>query len=97
MCFNALVIILGKTDNRVFPRSLARDNKHHLEKEQAIMLIRAMANVSNSISERRSGAGCGSIPISEAVIRAVIAIADQSEDPFKGVCLVTLAEIRKLF
>lgn len=81
--------------NDAVSRTLARDNKHHLEKEQAVLLIRTMANVSNSISERHTGAGCGSVPISEAVIRAVIAIAEQMEDPFKGICLVTLAEIRK--
>ncbi|GJJ15545.1 hypothetical protein Clacol_009823 [Clathrus columnatus] len=74
-------------------RTLARDNKHHLEKEQAILLVRAMINISNSIFERHAGAGCGSIPISEAIIRAVLAIAEHPEEPFRGICLVTLAEI----
>ncbi|KAF8517336.1 Rapamycin-insensitive companion of mTOR, N-term-domain-containing protein [Gautieria morchelliformis] len=74
-------------------RSLARDNKHHLEKEQALLLIRSLVDIGNSILERRTGAGCGSVPVSESVMRAVVAIAEQVEDPFRGICLVTLTEI----
>ncbi|KAF8503219.1 Rapamycin-insensitive companion of mTOR, N-term-domain-containing protein [Hysterangium stoloniferum] len=74
-------------------RSLAKDNKYHLEKEQALLLIRAMVNIGNSILERHAGAGCGSVAVSERVMRAMIAIAEQPEDPFRGICLVTLTEI----
>ena len=75
--------------------SLARDNKHHLEKEQVVLLIRSLVDIGNSILERRAGAGCGSVPVSEPVMRAVVAIAEQAEDPFRGICLVTLTEIRE--
>ncbi|KAF8578071.1 hypothetical protein K439DRAFT_1395907 [Ramaria rubella] len=74
-------------------RTLSRDNKHHLEKEQVMLLIRSLVNIGNSILERRTGAGCGSVPVSEPVMRAVVAVAEQPEDPFRGICLVTLTEI----
>lgn len=73
---------------------MARDNKHQVEKEQAILLIRALVNVGNSDIERHTGVGCGSIPVSERVMRAMIAIAEQPEEGFRGICLVTLTEIR---
>ncbi|KAI0073477.1 hypothetical protein K474DRAFT_1666532 [Panus rudis PR-1116 ss-1] len=73
-------------------KSLARDNKHIVEKEQVIKLIRAMVEIG---SEKRSphAVGSGTVPLSEAIMRAVIAIAEQPEDPLKPICIQTLTEI----
>lgn len=39
--------------------------------------------------------GTGIVPLSEAVMRALIAVAEQPEDPFRPICIQTIAEIRK--
>lgn len=39
------------------------------------------------------GVGAGKVPLSHAVMRAVIAVAESPEDPFKAICMETLAEI----
>ncbi|KAF7968453.1 hypothetical protein HWV62_30533 [Athelia sp. TMB] len=72
--------------------SLTRDNKHAVEKEQVIKLIRAVVTVSR---ERKSIVGTGpvTVPISDCVMRALVAVADYPEDPFRSVCIQTLAEI----
>ncbi|RXW24422.1 hypothetical protein EST38_g1410 [Candolleomyces aberdarensis] len=76
-------------------KSLQRDNKHAIEKEQAIKLIRTIIEVgttrkSASIS---SGASSGAVQLSEAVMRAFIALAEHPEEPFRPVCIQTLTEI----
>ncbi|KAF7965609.1 hypothetical protein HWV62_33461 [Athelia sp. TMB] len=73
-------------------KSLTRDNKHAVEKEQVIKLIRAVVTVSR---ERKSIIGTGpvTVPISDCVMRALVAVADYPEDPFRSVCIQTLAEI----
>ncbi|KAJ2919190.1 hypothetical protein MD484_g1222, partial [Candolleomyces efflorescens] len=72
-----------------------RDNKHAIEKEQAIKLIRTIIEVgttrkSDSIS---SGASSGTVHLSDAVMRAFIALAEHPEEPFRPVCIQTLTEI----
>lgn len=64
-----------------------------MEKEQVIKLIRAIIDVGS----RRSPhvAGSGSVPLSEPVMRAFIAVAEQPDDPFKSICVQTLTEIRQ--
>ncbi|KIJ54571.1 hypothetical protein M422DRAFT_24511 [Sphaerobolus stellatus SS14] len=73
-------------------RTLVRDSKHHVEKEQAILLIRALVNGGSNLDRRPATAG-GRVPVSEPIMRAMIAIAEQPEEPFRGICLVTLTEI----
>ncbi|KAJ3553483.1 hypothetical protein NM688_g3590 [Phlebia brevispora] len=71
-------------------KSLARDSKHAVEKEQAIKLIRAIVEIG---SQRTAGFGTGKVPLTEAVMRAIIALAEHTEDAFKPICLQTLTEI----
>ncbi|KAG8949781.1 hypothetical protein FRC04_008321 [Tulasnella sp. 424] len=74
-------------------RSLARDNKHAVEKEQAIKLIRSYIDVGSSRRSPTVGAGSGHVPLSEGVMRALIAVAEHPEDQFRHIALETLAEI----
>ncbi|EGN98236.1 hypothetical protein SERLA73DRAFT_169260 [Serpula lacrymans var. lacrymans S7.3] len=74
-------------------KSLARDNKHAIEKEQVIKLIRAIVEIGSERSERRGITGTGMIPLSEPVMRAFIAVAEHTEDPFRPICVQTLAEM----
>ncbi|KAI0087847.1 Rapamycin-insensitive companion of mTOR, N-term-domain-containing protein [Irpex rosettiformis] len=74
-------------------KSLSRDNKYTVEKEQAIKLIRAIVEIGSSRHGPGSAVGTGSVPLSEPVMRAFIAVAEQPEDPFKPICVQTLVEI----
>ncbi|KIO29376.1 hypothetical protein M407DRAFT_70503 [Tulasnella calospora MUT 4182] len=74
-------------------RSLARDNKHAVEKEQAIKLIRAYIDIGSSRKSPTVGAGSGHVPLSEGVMRALVAVAEHPEDQFRHIALETLAEI----
>jgi rapamycin-insensitive companion of mTOR len=74
----------------VYLRSLALDNKHMVEKEQAIKLIRAVVAIG---SQKRNSNHTGTVPLlSERVMCAFIAIAEQPDDPFKFIAIQTLAE-----
>ena len=77
-----------------FSRSLLRDNKHAVEKEQVAKLVRAVVEVGTL---RDSGARTGVIPLSETVMRAVIAVAEHADDPFRPIFIQTLAEIGIFF
>ncbi|KAJ7672758.1 Rapamycin-insensitive companion of mTOR, N-term-domain-containing protein [Mycena rosella] len=74
-------------------KSLTRDNKHTMEKEQVIKLIRTMVEVGTVRNEFRGAGGCGTVPLSGAVMRAFVAVAEHAEDPFRPICIQTLAEI----
>ncbi|KAG9036760.1 hypothetical protein FRB95_008091 [Tulasnella sp. JGI-2019a] len=74
-------------------RSLARDNKHAVEKEQVIKLIRTHVDVGSSGRSPALGVGSSAVPLSDAVMRALIAAAEHPEDQFRHVILETLAEI----
>lgn len=39
------------------------------------------------------GGGTCVVPISEPIMRAIIAVAEQPEDPFRLICIETLTEI----
>ncbi len=65
-----------------------------MEKEQAIKLIRALVELG---SQRTAGFGTGKVPLTEPIMRALIAVAEHTEDPFKPICLQTLTEIRRFF
>lgn len=74
-------------------RSLALDIKHTVEKEQAIKLIRAFTAIG---SQRRGSphvASLGTVPLSERVMRAFVAVAEQPDDPFRPIAVQTLTEI----
>ncbi|KAJ7761527.1 Rapamycin-insensitive companion of mTOR, N-term-domain-containing protein [Mycena maculata] len=74
-------------------RSLTRDNKYLMEKEQVIKLIRTLVEVGTVRNEFRGAGGCGTVPLSGAVMRAFVAVAEHAEDPFRPICIQTLAEI----
>ncbi|KAH9889877.1 Rapamycin-insensitive companion of mTOR, N-term-domain-containing protein [Cubamyces lactineus] len=74
-------------------KTLSRDNKHSVEKEQVIKLIRAIVDLGSERHLSHSGIGSGSVPLSDAVMRALIAVAEYPEDPFKPICVQTLTEI----
>jgi rapamycin-insensitive companion of mTOR len=74
---------------------LTRDNKHAVEKEQVIKLIRAIVEIGTERRDSPVAAGAGTVPLSEAVMRALIAVAEHTEDPFRPICVQTLAEIRE--
>jgi rapamycin-insensitive companion of mTOR len=78
-------------------RTLAKDNKHAIEKEQAIKLIRAVVEIGSENGGQPTAVGFGSVPLSETVMRGIVAIAEQPEDPFKTICIQTLIEIRSYF
>lgn len=76
-------------------KSLARDNKFSVEREQVIKLIRAIVDIAAEKRDTR-GAGSTSIPLSEPVMRAFIAVAEHAEDPFRSISVQTLAEMSLL-
>ncbi|QRV77606.1 STE16 protein [Ceratobasidium sp. AG-Ba] len=99
---NELVETLQKNHWQIMqPKSharptFARDSKHGIEKESALLLIRKIVEVgSNSRTESTTKPGLGPrhAAVSEAVVRALIAIADHPDDPLRHICLLTLAEI----
>ncbi|KAF7298974.1 hypothetical protein MIND_00845600 [Mycena indigotica] len=73
-------------------KSLTRDSKHALEREQAIKLIRTIVEV-GTVRDESQSAGPGLVPLSAAVMRALVAVAEHAEDPFRLICIQTLAEI----
>jgi rapamycin-insensitive companion of mTOR len=75
-----------------FSRSLLRDNKHAVEKEQVVKLVRAVVEV-GTLRDSGARSGTGVIPLSETVMRAVIAVAEHADDPFRPIFIQTLAEI----
>ncbi|KAF5382569.1 hypothetical protein D9615_002880 [Tricholomella constricta] len=74
-------------------KSLNRDNKHSVEKEQVVKLIRTMVEIGTARRDSPSSGGPGVVPLSEPIMRALISVAEQPEDPFRLICVETLAEI----
>lgn len=66
-----------------------------MEKEQVVKLVRAVVEIGSERHSPNSAVGTGTVPLSDAVMRAVIAVAEYPEDPFKSICLQTLTEICK--
>ena len=62
--------------------SLAKDSKATIEREQALKFVRAFVDVKDGVSE-----------LSNAVIRAVVSVAEHSEDRLRNISLLTLTEI----
>lgn len=76
-------------------RSLALDIKHTVEKEQAIKLIRTIVAIGSQKRGSTLVSCAGAMPLSERVMRAFIAVAEQPDDPFRPVALQTLTEISR--
>ncbi|KAI0052718.1 hypothetical protein FA95DRAFT_1553382 [Auriscalpium vulgare] len=74
-------------------KSLTLDNKHTVEKEQVIKLIRAIVEIGSQRRDPHNTACSGTVPLSEPVMRAFVAVAEQPDDPFRSMCIQTLAEI----
>lgn len=74
-------------------RSLNRDNKSAVEKEQAIKLVRTIVEVGTTRRDSSVSSGAATVPISDVVLRSIIAVAEHLDDPFRAVCIETLAEI----
>ncbi|KAF8631052.1 hypothetical protein AX15_002660 [Amanita polypyramis BW_CC] len=74
-------------------KSLCRDNKYAVEKEQVVKLIRTIVEVGSTRPEPSAASTNLVVPLSEPVMRSLIAIAEQVEDPFRPICIQTLAEI----
>ncbi|KAI9723131.1 MAG: hypothetical protein M1828_004379 [Chrysothrix sp. TS-e1954] len=62
--------------------SLVKETKASVEREQALKFVRAFLDVKDGIAE-----------ISRAVVRTLVAIAEQGDDRMKHICILTLAEV----
>ena len=67
-----------------------------MEKEQVIKLIRSIVEIGSERVESPGVPGAGAVPLSEPIMRALIAVAEHAEDPFRSICIQTLAEICEL-
>ena len=62
--------------------SLAKDSKATIEREQALKFVRAFLDVKDGARE-----------VSNAVVRAVVSVAELHEDRLRNIAILTLAEI----
>ena len=62
--------------------SLVKKGKALLEREQAVKFVRAFLDVKDGVFE-----------LSRGVIRAIVAVAEHSEDRLKNICILTLIEL----
>ncbi|KAI9893756.1 MAG: hypothetical protein M1814_005972 [Vezdaea aestivalis] len=62
--------------------SMVKEGKANVEREQALKFVRAFLDVKDGIRE-----------ISKAVVRTLVAVAEQEDDRLRGLCIETLAEI----
>ena len=62
--------------------SLAKDSKSTIEREQALKFVRAFLDVKDGAQE-----------ISNSVVRAIVAVAEQHDDRLRNIAVLTLAEI----
>ncbi|EKM79491.1 hypothetical protein AGABI1DRAFT_120880 [Agaricus bisporus var. burnettii JB137-S8] len=85
---------LGTTLDWYIVKSLTRDNKFAVEKEQAIKLVRTIVEVGTTHRDSPVSSGVAVIAISDAVLRAITAVAENIDDPFRTICIETLTEIR---
>ncbi|XP_006462786.1 hypothetical protein AGABI2DRAFT_186649 [Agaricus bisporus var. bisporus H97] len=84
---------LGTTLDWYIVKSLTRDNKFAVEKEQAIKLVRTIVEVGTTHRDSPVSSGVAVIAISDAVLRAITAVAENIDDPFRTICIETLTEI----
>ncbi|KAF2097173.1 cytosolic regulator pianissimo [Rhizodiscina lignyota] len=62
--------------------SLVKENKANVEREQALKFVRAFLDVKDGVLE-----------ISRAIVRILVAIAEQGEDKLRNISILTLSEI----
>lgn len=77
-------------------RSLSRDHKADLEKEHALRLIRTLLALPDTYSEEGGDGDDGEHvvrPVSVAVMRAVVSIAENQEEKLRLASLETLGEL----
>lgn len=67
---------------KLFRRSLSRDHKFEVEKEQALRLVRLLLSLPDTDQ-----------PVPSSVIRAITAIAEQTEEKLRLAALQTLGEL----
>ncbi|KAI9348732.1 Rapamycin-insensitive companion of mTOR, N-term-domain-containing protein [Zopfochytrium polystomum] len=63
-------------------RTLTRDHRHDLEREQALKLVRTIIEIPGAITY-----------LPPAVVRVLVAVSEYNEDRFKNACIATLCEI----
>ncbi|KAI9755625.1 MAG: 54S ribosomal protein L13 [Chaenotheca gracillima] len=78
----SLQIIRGLNTDYLVILSLVKEGKASVEREQALKFVRAFLEVKDGIRE-----------LSRAVCRTLVAVAENSEDRLRCICLETLAEI----
>ena len=61
-----------------------------------VKLVRAIIEV-GTLRDSNARSGTGVVPLSETVMRAVIAVAEHADDPFRPILIQTLAEISVFF
>lgn len=57
-------------------------------------MIRKIVEVGTVRPDMERKSGLGIVPLSEAVMRSIVAVAEHAEDPFRLICIEILAEIR---
>lgn len=62
--------------------AMVKDSKTSVEREQALKFVRAFLDVKGGVTE-----------ISRAVVRVIVAVAEQSEDRLRNMAILTLSEI----
>ena len=78
----SLVIMRSFSTDLLVLRALVREGKDSMEREQALKFVRAFLDVKDGVEE-----------IAQAVIRALVAIAEQHDDRLRQIGIVTLCEI----
>ncbi|OAL49356.1 hypothetical protein IQ07DRAFT_51916 [Pyrenochaeta sp. DS3sAY3a] len=78
----SLRIIRGLHTDYLVILSLVKEGKASVEREQALKFIRAFLDVKGGVEE-----------ISRAVVRIIVAVAEQAEDRLRNIATLTLAEI----
>jgi hypothetical protein len=74
-------------------RSIMRDNRSIIEKEQALKLIRAIMDVQYAGDIGGVNTKHGDSCLNTSVVRAMVAAAEHSDDKLSSVFLETLVEL----
>ena len=78
----SLQVIRGLNTDYLVMLSLVKETKASVEREQALKFIRAFLDVKDGVQE-----------ISPAIVRIIVAIAEQNDDRLKSMALLTIAEL----
>ncbi len=78
----SLQIIRGLNTDYMVIMSLVKETKATLEREQALKFVRAFMDVRDGVKE-----------LSLAVLRIIVAVAENNDDRLRSICLLTVAEI----